>query len=156
MIEPGQWHTTKEEDNNSSGHPQSKPTKPKPSEPDSSLFLILVCCAIGFVIAIGIINSNNEQDSRNLSFVHLSNVRESPTTNGYIGVFSNLTNGSNKTMKTVEVTIYYYNQSNEVIYSEKQEVSNIYSGQTNEFGFFKKNVQNCVKTAVGVNKVDFY
>lgn len=116
-----------------------------------SSFLILVCIAVLFSV-IWIIH---EKNSENLSLAQLDNVHESPTNDGYIGVYSNLTNNSDTTMKTVEVTIYYYDKNNKVIYSENQEVSNINSGQTTEIGFDKKIVHDSVDIEEDITKVDF-
>ncbi len=90
-----------------------------------------------------------------LSLVGLSNVRQQPTTNGHVGLFADVTNLSNTLMRKVEITVYYLDVANNVLYSEVQALFNIPSSGTANVGLYVKNVPNYRNIVLRVTNVEF-
>jgi len=98
------------------------------------------------------------EKSRNesyLRFVRVANVRQQPTSDGYMGLFADVTNLSDTLMKKVMLTVYYLDGADKVLYSEVQELSNIPSSGTANAGFYLRNVPNYKNIGVAVNNVEF-
>ncbi len=93
--------------------------------------------------------------AQNLSYARLENVRRADTADGRQSLSSNLTNTSDRTMKSAVVTVSYLDSQNKVLYSENARLSNIAAGRSATCGVYLKNVENAKNVRMDVTYVEF-
>ncbi len=74
--------------------------------------------------------------------IRIVNLKIANTKDGYKGVFFKLQNIGNSVIKSVELTLHYYDAAGRSIYSEKIQISSLYlsPGGTKEWGTYLKSV----------------
>jgi predicted Zn-dependent protease len=136
-------------------------TPRKGFQSDSGLLTVL---ELGLNTYTQYLKTKNEQVNREqekaqkesyLRFVRVANVRKQSTTDGYVGLFADVTNLSNTLMKKVTVEVYYLDGANKVLYSETRELANIPSSGRANAGFYLKNVPNYKNISMAATNVEF-
>lgn len=96
------------------------------------------------------------QQERLLQYARITNVQIANTRDGYRGVFGQLQNMSNQTIRNAEVTVYYLSQNGQVLYAERVQLPslNLFPGTSKAWGTYLKNVPGLSNVGAAVTRAE--